>query len=133
MPAGLQPWYDWFDRATLTRAAAYADDGSVERVQRDGEEIIATVQGHRSYQVRLHLQGLLLDDERGILGLDLDSSCTCPVAWGCKHAAAALIALARKYGLPDGLGDDGEPAEATSVPQPPRQPPVAVPDRKSVV
>ena len=127
MPAGLQPWPDWFDRATLARAADYADEGSVERVLRDGEAIIATVQGHKSYQVRLHIPGLLLDHERGILGLDLDSSCTCPVAWGCKHAAAALIALARKHGLPDGLDDDGLPSEALPVAQPPRQAPVAAP------
>ncbi|MBN8524164.1 MAG: SWIM zinc finger family protein, partial [Planctomycetes bacterium] len=128
MPAELQPWHAWFDAATIRRAVPYASDGDVERVRRDGESVVASVQGHQAYRVHIAAKGIRCDPDRGILLSDLESTCSCPVAWLCKHAAAALIALARSEGVPDGLDEEGDsPAPDAAVRSAPAHPTVPTP------
>jgi superfamily II DNA or RNA helicase len=117
MPGDPQPWHTWFDVATIGRSVAYASDGDVERVRREGDDIFATVQGHQTYRVHIVTKDLQCDEEHGILAGELETSCTCPVAWHCKHAAAALIALARSLGIPDGLDEDGDKPSAEALAQ----------------
>jgi superfamily II DNA or RNA helicase len=111
----LRIWTEFFETNAIERGVAYADDGAVERVSVEGDRILASVQGHQRYAVQMETVGLRRDPERGLLLSDLAAVCSCPVTIDCKHAAAACIALARQYGLPDGVGDDAP------VPTPPRQ------------
>jgi superfamily II DNA or RNA helicase len=128
MPGNLQPWHAWFDAATIRRAVPYASDGDVERVHRDGEQIQATVQGHKSYRVQIVAKDINVDAELGLLARDLETTCSCPVAWHCKHAAAALIALARDEGIPDGLDEEGDsPSPEAAVRAAPVHPIVPTP------
>jgi superfamily II DNA or RNA helicase len=122
MPTSLQSWHAWFDAQTIERARTYADEGEVERVVRDGPAVQATVHGHQTYRLSIEAPGLAADGERGLVCGDLSSQCECPVGWRCKHAAAALIALARNLGVPDGLDEDQRPAATPRPSSGQRQP-----------
>ena len=70
---------------TFLRGRAYRDAGHVIKhsVGRNGA-IDAVVQGAggKTYRTFLH------HDQRGV-----SSACSCPVAMGCKHAVAVLLAV----------------------------------------
>ncbi|WP_164519574.1 DEAD/DEAH box helicase [Nocardioides ferulae] len=107
----------WFDGATLGRAAPYAD-GAVSLLEIDVEQdedeaggpiapgsgvalqVTADVAGTAPlpYEVDLGLE--LVPGPRGYELVALDTTCTCPVGWQCKHAAAVLIRLSRSSHLP---------------------------------
>ncbi len=140
MSSGPQPWLAWFDASTVERGIGYADNGDVERVSEKSGVVTASVQGHARYRLEIRLSGMVCDDERGILADDLQATCSCPVGWNCKHAVAALLALARDRNLPDGLeaGPSDTPvlrptAPAAAAPSRPVTPepqlPVATPVR----
>ncbi len=105
MPDPQLPWHEWFTADTIERAVPYADGGDVERVEYDGRQIIATVQGHKSYRTVILVEGLDFAADEGLVMRDLDARCSCPVASMCKHAAAACVVLARNHGVPDGVDD----------------------------
>ncbi|MGE0109821.1 MAG: SWIM zinc finger domain-containing protein, partial [Bdellovibrionales bacterium] len=76
-----------FESRDNSRGRAYQVEGHVKdiRVNKDGKEIIALVQGTRStpYRVEIEIQ------KKGAR-LEMISSCSCPVGYMCKHGAAAL-------------------------------------------
>ncbi|MCW1922384.1 DEAD/DEAH box helicase [Luteolibacter arcticus] len=93
-------WATEFDRATLSRAAAYAEDRTVKGVEwielvSSGELIVtASVQGTRR---KPYETSVVFRESKGRWSLETD--CTCPVGTGCKHAAA-LLRLLRKRSIP---------------------------------
>ncbi len=113
MSAGPQSWISWFDAATVARGSGYADNGDVERVVEKGGVVTATVQGHARYRLEIRLAGLVYDETQGVLAEDVQSTCSCPVGWNCKHAVAALLSLARMRDLPDGLDSEDSDEQQT--------------------
>ena len=100
---GLRAWLvagEWrssFDRSSLARAEAYANDAAIRHLEvielhGSGELIVsADVQGTRArpYETSLAFQ---------ILGKRwfLNSSCSCPVGHDCKHGAAVALFLRKQ-------------------------------------
>ncbi len=87
-----------FDQATLSRATAYAVDGSVSSpeirlLEAERVEVVAYVTGsaHASYAVRLTAR------RPGSGSLQLDTTCNCPVGRQCKHGAALALVLSRSF------------------------------------
>ena len=74
-----------FTAETLRRGRAYARDGSVRSVElsNDGGQLTAKVQGssRQPYVVTVTISA------KG----RIDASCTCPIGYSCKHAAAAML------------------------------------------
>ncbi len=79
----------WFDDRTLSRARGYAE--AVEQLAILPEEIHARVQGSEAepYVVTVLLQH---PTPRSLI---IQSECSCPVGFNCKHAAAALLVALR--------------------------------------
>ena len=71
-----------FTAETLRRGRAYARDGSVRSVElsNDGGQLTAKVQGssRQPYAVTVTISA------KG----RIDASCSCPIGYSCKHAAA---------------------------------------------
>ncbi|RYD60341.1 MAG: hypothetical protein EOP83_19615, partial [Verrucomicrobiaceae bacterium] len=87
-------WASRFDRPTLSRAAAYAEERTVKDVEwielvSTGELIVtASVQGTRR---KPYETSVVFLESKGRWSVETD--CTCPVGTGCKHAAAAQVGL----------------------------------------
>ncbi len=86
-----EDWDRYFDQRTLARAAAYYQGDHVVELRHepldDGDDLlIGAVRGsaRRPYICSIRLT---IDDDT----LDLDTECSCPVGWQCKHAAALLM------------------------------------------
>ncbi len=90
-------WARDFDRGTLSRAAAYAEERTVKEVEwielvSTGELIAtASVQGTRR---KPYETSIVFRESRGEWSVDAD--CTCPVGVFCKHAAALLRLLGKR-------------------------------------
>ena len=78
------------DQPTLTRGFSYYRQGRVSdiQVEPDGMGLLAAVQGSEPdpYEVDITIT-------KGRRGYGLEGFCTCPVAYNCKHVAAALQAV----------------------------------------
>ena len=82
-------WSTWFDAKTLARSVPYFEDGLVgEMVCTDGV-LYAEVDGSDCYSVTIALKNLVLSNGN-VFADDVHATCTCPVVFMCKHAAAAL-------------------------------------------
>ncbi len=103
------------------RGQAYQRDGRVRelRIAEDGMRLAAAVQGSRSrpYRVEIRIGG----DGRG--RVSLDSRCTCPLGFNCKHVAAVLFQAIRDTPIPVPLrpGRSPAPEPAANWPAPPRR------------
>lgn len=96
------------DGARFQRGRAYARDGAVAVLHVSTGSVEAEVMGSRDsgYEVTIHtvLAPGLPEDSTSLMPLvpeadDLRFSCTCPdAAEPCKHAVAALLALAAEVG-----------------------------------
>ncbi|WP_235735845.1 DEAD/DEAH box helicase [Nocardioides alcanivorans] len=79
-----------FDPMTLTRGTRYAGERRVRnlRVDSSGTEIVLTaeVQGNSR---RAYVTHVFIGDK------SLESDCTCPVGWRCKHAVAIVQSVRR--------------------------------------
>jgi superfamily II DNA or RNA helicase len=94
-------------RTGAVQLAEYGPTGTIRGTVRSSS-------GHGSYEQRIEL---LLDDE-GLV--TIDSECSCPMEFNCKHVAAALLQLMERRGpLGTTASDgDGEP-RASALPLPP--------------
>jgi superfamily II DNA or RNA helicase len=83
-PYGEADLKQWFYAADLTRSDGYLC--AVRILEISGGAITATVRGSQRepYAVSIHFER----DRQG--RIHLDSTCTCPVGWPCKHVAATL-------------------------------------------
>ena len=96
---------EWAGEAAVARGRDYRAIGRVQDLKRaeDGA-LLATVNGKHRYATAVRL------DETG-KSLDLDSECTCPVGFRCKHAVATvaeyLQAVAAERAVP--LADPDDP------------------------
>lgn len=71
----------WVGGTTFARGLAYQDRGRVSDLARTSDGgLVAWVQGTRRYATLVEVQ----DDH-------LTSTCTCPVGFACKHAAAVVL------------------------------------------
>ena len=77
----------WLGSQTVAKARLYVDE--VTRLHWDEDVLRANVQGtqRQPYTVEVMFQ-----DHHG--ALSAKGHCSCPVAFGCKHAAAVLLASA---------------------------------------
>src|SRR3984957_19429253 len=77
----------WLGSHTVAKARTYVDE--VTRLHWDEDVLRANVQGtqRRPYTVEV-----MFDDHHGTLSAK--GHCSCPVGFGCKHAAAVLLASA---------------------------------------
>ena len=86
--------------ASFAKGLQLADQDRVHQLERKGDTISATVEGSRTYRVKLQL------------GQRLTCHCTCPAAdyqTVCKHAVATAIAFA--INAQEGQGTEGEDTE----------------------
>ena len=90
-------WRSHFDSRTLARCAEYANGASIRtlRLKEDGKGfgfITAGVQGtaRAPYRVEIYFES-----ENGVMELTPED-CSCPVGYGCKHAAAVLLYLEKR-------------------------------------
>jgi hypothetical protein len=115
-------WARDFDRGTLSRAAAYAEERTVNGVEwielvSTGELIAtASVQGSRR---KPYETSVVFRESRGKWSVDTD--CTCPVGLFCKHAAA-LLRLLRKRSIPVSAGQPDLPPGQPAFPVGPVDP-----------
>ena len=87
-----------FDRDTIARGEAYAENDHVAQVLlRDGR-LRAVVTGSEDYDLTVDLAGLNRGPD-GIAVDGLDHHCSCPLGGDCKHVVAALIVWARDEGV----------------------------------
>ncbi|WP_263141768.1 DEAD/DEAH box helicase [Pseudomonas sp. RIT-PI-AD] len=89
------PWRTAFDERTLQRGQAYAAEGRVglERIGHTG------IQAHcRGSLERFYRQNILLT---GVGRVSVNATCSCPVAYNCKHCAAVLLHLESLSPPPD--------------------------------
>ncbi len=79
-----------FAAKDLNRGQAYANDGHVQwtKVSGDGHVITASVRGSQRTPYQVHVAGVSKSGQRRVVG-----SCSCPVGYNCKHAAAALLVV----------------------------------------
>src|SRR5258708_40299199 len=77
----------WLGSKTVAKARTYVDE--VTRLHWDEDVLRANVQGtqRRPYTVEV-----MFHDHHG--SLSAQGHCSCPVGFGCKHAAAVLLASA---------------------------------------
>jgi len=84
-----------FDRQTLARARAYVSIGAVLCAdwEADGSRVIGSVMGNAE-----HPYEVAVDLERAGNGrlVSVDSECSCPVTYDCKHAAALLLSTLQR-------------------------------------
>ena len=96
---------EWAGSRSVSRGRAYERQGQVKdlAVSKDGG-LLATVQGGDRYAVSVTLNEDPKERKK------LESHCTCPVGWNCKHAvatvAAYLQALADGVAVPTADMDD---------------------------
>ncbi|MEL4504632.1 DEAD/DEAH box helicase [Luteococcus sp. H138] len=88
-----------FDPNSFARGQDYARRGKVLRYEVVGTTAIVgkvSGSGHQSYTCRVHLNGIpkaQVADLQSVTAGHLETSCSCPVGWECKHAVALLIYL----------------------------------------
>ena len=107
-----------FDRNAFQRGAAYAERGSVRRleVSERGRRLKAQVRGSRRTPYRVDVS---VDDGRG---RRIVSYCTCPVGVQCKHGAAVMLAALDELGPDLGRAPPAAPRVAAPRPPPPPDP-----------
>src|SRR5512143_3172575 len=90
----------WFDDRTLSRARDYTD--AIEHLTILPERITARVQGTEPspYHVEIVIQR---PNPRSIT---MESECSCPVGYNCKHAAATLFAALQAREAPPRANPD---------------------------
>ena len=77
---------DGFESRVLDRGKTYFQEGAVEELYRTAEqEIIAKIRGSETYFTLVRI-----DDEED----EIESLCSCPYHYGCKHGVAALLQYA---------------------------------------
>ncbi len=123
--ASLAPtWTDLveaFHASTLKRGAEYARSSRVlsKRTGYNPEKgsawLEAQVLGSSSPSYEVHVKLTPTDSAE----ISIDASCTCPVNYNCKHAAAALIA---HYQLAPGGRQTPQPTQGAGSPQSPAVP-----------
>ena len=90
---------------TYNRGLGYANDGHVEEVRwfGAGTQLFGTVHGNRAtpYTVVISFAPSARRAEDRVSG-----TCTCPMAWNCKHVAALLIVSQRDAGQPEPSASD---------------------------
>ncbi|MCU1408851.1 MAG: hypothetical protein JWM23_931 [Microbacteriaceae bacterium] len=96
MPSDAFPLVDMGDiirlvgKAAFDRAQAYARNGAVTSLEWDADARVlrGTVQGSlaRPYHCEIELHST-----RNAYSKPVDSTCTCPMDWDCKHVAATLL------------------------------------------
>jgi superfamily II DNA or RNA helicase len=96
MPSDVFPLVDMGDiiklvgKASFDRAQAYARNGAVMALEWDAEEGVlhGTVKGseRRPYHCEIELR-----PTHSTYSKPVDSTCTCPMDWDCKHVAATLL------------------------------------------
>ena len=94
-----QPWMAFFPAATLNKGREYALGGAVGKIERTGDRMAAKVQGSSTYKVKIELADQSIVPRRGMVAESLSSTCTCPVGYLCKHAAATLFAWCAQSGI----------------------------------
>lgn len=79
-----------FAAKDIARGRAYANNGRVERrkLSADGHVITASVRGSQHAPYQVHVAAVNKSGQRRLVG-----SCSCPVGYNCKHAAAALFVV----------------------------------------
>ena len=88
-------------RQTFERGLDYADAGHVDEFRwfGAGTQLFGTVIGNRTTPYTV----VVSFGAGGKAGADgVSGTCTCPMAWNCKHVAALLIASQQETGLPTG-------------------------------
>lgn len=80
----LEAIEDYVESDSYRRGKAYWHSGRVGEIRREADKILGKVQGSqiRPYEVEIIL------DEEGIV----ESICSCPVGYACKHVAALALA-----------------------------------------
>lgn len=79
---------DWAGARAVSRGSSYQRRGRVHDLNVSTEgELVAWVVGGSRYATRVRWKG------GGTGSSKLESSCSCPVGWQCKHAVAAVVAL----------------------------------------
>ncbi|MGO4690770.1 DEAD/DEAH box helicase [Glaciibacter sp. 2TAF33] len=104
-------------KASFDRAQAYARNGAVTALEWDaGEGVLrATVQGSepRPYHCEIELHAT-----RNGYSKPVDSTCTCPMDWDCKHVAATLLSSnAAHLKQAAGVGGGRPPTETARAPE----------------
>jgi superfamily II DNA or RNA helicase len=96
-----------YDRGSLARGRAYAEEGRASVLSSEPGLIKAVCRGsgHATYVVRVRW-----GRRDGGVGIDLDDTCTCPLARRCKHCVAVVVTARR------------EAAEAAEAPAPAADP-----------
>lgn len=89
---------DLCTEAVFERGQNYREEGRIQRIDRFGDIVTATVQGSKRYDVTVELRGT-----------SIDTRCTCPYEGPgeCKHVVAVLVDVAA-----DPPRDENEPVEA---------------------
>ena len=90
----------WFGAQQLAKAEEYIP--RVLSLDVQGKSVLAQVQGkmREPYRVRVSLFGLANGQQRAT------SHCTCPVANGCKHGAAAMLAYLAQLNVAPSVNPD---------------------------
>jgi SNF2 family DNA or RNA helicase len=102
-------------KAAFDRAQAYARNGAVRALEWDADARVlrATVQGSEPLPYHCEIE---LHTTRNAYSRPVDSTCTCPMDWDCKHVAATLLRSNAAH-LQQAAGVGGGPkAEAARVP-----------------
>ena len=80
----------WFGAKEITKAKPYV--ARIERLEIGNGRITGWVQGSASSAYRVRVEFLPVPPNGRRATLEIVPSCSCPVAVGCKHAAALLLA-----------------------------------------
>ena len=104
----INNWKKLFAPQILARGKAYYEEGAVEYLDIEDDEITAAVYGSELYEVTVWLDGNEVED----------MDCTCPYAEdgsACKHEAAVLFELEEGYPDRPASSAPGEDAESVSL------------------
>jgi superfamily II DNA or RNA helicase len=98
---GKGAWMKSFDTVTLNRAKQYASEHFVSGVEFNKFDHEGSI---KSVKMTCAIQGTAFEPYDILMIFigyenkwELETDCSCPVTWRCKHSAALLIILARIY------------------------------------
>jgi hypothetical protein len=101
---GTGEWIPLFDVATLNRAKPYSSEKLIRNLKIEGANpttIRCEVLGTSVTPYRLSIALSVTSPEKW----SMQTRCSCPVSFQCKHAAALLIMLARIFAGGGGMGN----------------------------
>ena len=97
-------WISVFDAATLNRAKPYSSEKFIRNFRIKGDKpttLRCDVLGTSVTPYRLSIDVTVASPEKW----SIQTKCSCPVGYQCKHAAAVLIMLARVFAGGGGMGN----------------------------